>query len=111
MALVCRQEIQKVSLREMESQRGIDKYHAFMKLESVSPKIKSTGEKAIQRVMIALDGYASEILFSGGSTNIGGDDLTVAEPGALDMIENPQVRAYIDHKLHECVKVLDPRFS
>lgn len=130
-ALICRQGIQKVSLREMDSPRGSDKYHAFMKLEPVDPKIKFTGEKAIQKIMIALGGYASEILFLGGSANIGGDDLTVAaqtaedmlqieefrnwvatlpvpEPGALDMIENPKVRAYIDYKMYDCIKALEP---
>lgn len=56
MALICRQEIQKVSLKQMDSPRGTDKYHAFMKLEPFDPKIKFTGEKAIQRIMISLGG-------------------------------------------------------
>lgn len=131
MALICRQAIQKVSLREMDSPRGTDNYHAFMKLEPVDTKTKFTGEKAIQRIMISLGGYASEILFSGGSANIGGDDLTIAaktaedmlqveefrnwigtlpipEPGALDMIENSKIRAYIDYKMRECIHKLTP---
>lgn len=131
MALICRHRVQKISLKEMDSPNGTDKYHAFMKLEPDDPKHKFTGEKAIQRIMISLGGYASEILFFGGSANIGGDDLTVASktvedlllipefrnwtatlpvpaPGALDMIENRLVRAYIEHKMHDCVKALAP---
>ena len=131
MALICGHTIQKVSLKEIESPMGNDKYHAFMKLEPVDPAIKFTAEKAIQKVMISLGGYASEILFSGGTANIGGDDLTIAakttedllqleefkiwvaglpfpEPGALDMIVNPLVRAYIDFKIGECVERLIP---
>lgn len=131
MALICGQPIQKVSLREMDSPLGTDKYHAFMKLEPGDPSTKFTGEKAIQKIMISLGGYASEILFSGGTANIGGDDLTVAvktiedllqfeefkiwaaglptpEPGALDMIMNPLVRAYIDFKMGECIERLIP---
>lgn len=37
MALLYRQAIQKLSLKEMDSLRGTDKYHAFMKLEPVEP--------------------------------------------------------------------------
>lgn len=131
MALICRQEIQKISLHGMDSPSGTDNYHAFMKLEPADPKMKFTGERAIQKIMISLGGYASEILFSGGSANIGGDDLTVAaqtaegmlqieefknwvaglpvpNPGALDLIENPLVRAYIDFKMGDCIKALVP---
>lgn len=133
MALICRQEVQKISLKEMDSPRGTDKYHAFMKLEPVDPKTKFTGEKAIQKIMISLGGYASETLLSGGSANIGGDDLMVAantaeamlqiedfkswastlpvpSSSALDMIENPLVRAYIDYKMGDCIKALTPRW-
>lgn len=129
MALRYRQSIQKVSLREMDSPRGTDKYHAFMKLEPVDPSVKFTGEKAIQKIMISLGGYASEQLFF-GSSKIGGDDLTVAakltedmlqvdgfktwvatlpipEPSALDMIENSLVRSYIHCKLGECIEAMD----
>lgn len=128
MALICRQEIQKVSLKEMDSPRGTDKYHAFMKLEPSDPTNKFTGEEAIQKIMISLGGYASEILFY-DVANIGGDDLTIAvkttedlwqveefrnwlatlpvpQPGVLDMIENPKIRAYIDLKMRECVETL-----
>lgn len=129
MALRYRQEILKVSLKVMDSPRGTDRYHAFIKLDPIDPKIKFTGEKAIQKIMISLSGYASEILFSGDSVNIGGDDLTIAanltedmlqfeefrnwvaelpipEPSALGMVKNPLVRAYIHSKIGECVEVL-----
>lgn len=131
MALQCGQKVQKVSLREMDSPSGADKYRAFMKLEPVDPTVKLTGEKAIQKIMISLAGYASEILFYDGLANIGGDDLTVAaktaedmlqledfkkwvaglplpEPSPLDMIQNPMVRAYIHVKIGDCVTILDP---
>lgn len=128
MALKYGQRIQKISLKDLESPTGTDKYHAFVKLEPVDPAIKFTGERAIQKVMISLGGYASEILFY-DVANIGGDDLAVAAktaedmlqvaefkswvttlpipaPGPLDMIENPLVRAYIDHKMGECFQAL-----
>jgi hypothetical protein len=131
MALLCRQAIQKLSLKEMDSPRGTDKYHAFMKLEPVDPTTKFTGEKAIQKIMISLGGYASEILFFDGLANVGGDDLTVAvnsaegmlqveefrnwvarlpvpDPRILDMIENTLVRTYIDIKMRDCVEALAP---
>ena len=131
MALFCRQEIQKLSLRGMDSPIGTDKYHGFMKLKSKDTNSKFTVEKAIHKIMISLGGYASEILFSGGSVNIGGDDLTVAaktaedmlqvsefrdwvaglpKPSsvALDVIENPLVRAYIEYMINSSVETLSP---
>ncbi len=127
MALMCRQSVHTLSLREMASPNGTDNYKAFVKLESPDSQ-KLTGEKAIQRIMISLAGYASEILFY-EVANIGGDDLTVAanttegllqveefrtwvaglpvpEPGALDIVTNPLVRAYIHHKMGECIQAL-----
>lgn len=129
MALKYGQRIQKVSLKEMDSPTGADKYHAFMKLEPVDPTIKFTGERATQKIMISLGGYASEILFY-DVANIGGDDLTIAvktaenmlqleefrnlvaelptpEPSVLDMIEDPKIRSYIDCKLRESVETLN----
>lgn len=128
MALRYGQRIQCVSLSEMDSPTGADKYRAFMKLEPADPPTKFTGERALQKIMISLGGYASEILFY-DVANIGGDDLSVAAntaegmlqvdgfknwvatlpipaPSPLDMIKNPLVRAYVDHKLRECVEVL-----
>ncbi|MCM2281421.1 MAG: hypothetical protein NDI61_06200 [Bdellovibrionaceae bacterium] len=78
-----------------------------------------------------MGGYASEILFTGGSCKIGGDDLTAAvkwvegmmqsedfrklaaklpdpAPGTLDMIEDSTVRAFIDYQIHMCIKELEP---
>lgn len=134
MALICRQNIQKVSLREMDSPTGGEKFLAFMKLEPANSTIKFTGEKAIQKIMISLGGYASEILFYDGVAGISGDsgsDLIIAakttenllqiaefkswvaglpapEASRLDMIENPLIRAYIDFKIGDCVQALTP---
>ncbi len=128
MALRYGQKIQKVSLKEMDSPNGTDKYRASVKLEPTDPTIKFTGEKAVQKIMIFLGGYASVILFY-EVANIGGDDLTIAAKTAevmlqdegfknwvatlpipaaspLDMIKNPLVRAYIDYKMRECIEVL-----
>lgn len=128
MALRYGQRIQKISLQEMDSPSGKEKYRAFMKLEPTDPTIKFTGERALQKIMISLGGYASEILFY-DVANIGGDDLTVAAqtaedmlqveafknwvvtlpnpaPSPLDMIENPLVRTYIDFKMGECIGIL-----
>lgn len=131
MALICRHEIKSVSLKEMNSPRGTAKFLGSMTLDSNETATKFTGERAIQRVMISLSGYASEIIFSDGVANIGGDDLTIASElteellkdeqfrswvstlpnptsTALEVIEDPLVRAYIDRKIHECVRTLEP---
>lgn len=57
--------------------------------------IKFTGEKAIQKIMIALGGYASEILFYDGLANIGGDDLTVAAQTTEDMLQVAEFRSWV----------------
>ncbi len=126
MALICRQKIQRVSLKEMDSPRGTDKYLGFTKLEPYEKKIKTTINELTQRIMISLGGYASEILVYDGLVKIGGDDLIAAvrlaenmmqseefrnfaaglpipDQGALDIIDNPIVRAYIDYKLGHCI--------
>lgn len=128
MALVCGRSIQKISLKEMDSPRGTGKYLGFMKPEPVDPDIKF---RADQKIGIALGGFASEILFFDGLTHIGGDDLTVSEktaedmledtefknmvaglpapnPGVIDLIENPLARAYIDYMIGFCVERLAP---
>lgn len=125
------QRIRIVSLKEKDSPNGTSKYRGYMNLEPVDPNIKFTGEMAIQKIMVSLGGYASEILFYDGLANIGGDDLTVAakttesllqdegferwvaglpipEPSPLDMIENSLVRAYIYFKIGDCIKALEP---
>lgn len=131
MAMMYGQSIEKVSLAEMNSPLGTGTYSAFMKLEAVDPKIKFTGEKAIQKIMISLGGYASEILFYDGWFNTGEDDLNIAVHAAdsmmqnqgfktwvatlpnpdsnpfLDRIKNPLIRAYINMKWEECIKMLD----
>lgn len=129
MALRYGRRIQVVSLREKDSPRGTDRYRGFTELEPEDPNVRFTGEKAIQKIMISLGGYASEILFYDGLANIGGDDLTIAvktaedmlkdeqfrnwvdglpvpEPSALDMIENLLVRKYLHFKIGDCTKAL-----
>lgn len=130
MALFRGQGVQKVSLKGMDSPNGTDKYHGFMTLEPTEPLSKVTVNDAIQKVMISLGGYASEILFFEVCTP-GGDDLTTAakwadsllqveeyrnrmatlpvpEPGPLDEIQNLKVRAYIHHMIPECARALAP---
>lgn len=132
MALICRQGIKKVSLKEMDSPKGTDKYLGSTQLEPFEQTETYTINEVIRRVRISLGGYASEILFTGGSCKIGGDDLTSAvrwvedmmqsqefrnlatrlpipDPNALNMIENPAIRAFIDYQIHLCIKELEPR--
>lgn len=130
MAILYGQRIEKVSLREMDSPLGSGTYSAFMKPASVDPNIKLTGKSAIQKIMISLGGYASEILFYDGWFNTGQDDLTIAANNAesmmemeefknwvaelpipnsnpfLDTIKNPLIRAYINLKWNECITIL-----
>lgn len=130
MATIYGQRIEKISLGQMDSPLGTGTYSAFMKLAAVDPNNRLTGEKAIQKIMISLGGYASEILFYDGCFNTGEDDLTIAANAAdsmmqieefkiwvaqlptpdpnsfLDIIKNPLIRAYINLKLDECVQTL-----
>lgn len=131
MALICGQGIRSVSLKEMESPKGTDKYLGSTKLEPFEQKTTLTINEATRRAMIALGGYASEVLFYDGSANIGGDDLTsavtlveamlqsedfrnmaarlpVPAPGALDMIPNPTVRACIEYQMQVAIDQLVP---
>ncbi|KHD87186.1 MAG: hypothetical protein OM95_15950 [Bdellovibrio sp. ArHS] len=50
MAFICRQGIKKVSLKEMESPRGTDKYLGFTQLEPFEQKEAFTISEAIRRV-------------------------------------------------------------
>jgi ATP-dependent Zn protease len=129
MALICRQRIQKTSLKEMDSPRGTDKYLGFTKLEPFEQKIEITINELRRRIMISLGGYASEILVSDGLAKVGGDDLTdavkwaenmmqseefrnfaarlpIPDPGTLDIIENPTIRALIDYMMCDCIEVM-----
>jgi hypothetical protein len=131
MALICRQGIRSVSLREMDSPLGTDKYLGSTKLEPFEQTTTFTINEAVRRVRISLGGYASEIVCLDGSANVGGDDLTSAvnwiesmmqsedfrslaaglpipASGPLDMIENPTVRAFVDYQMHLCIKELAP---
>jgi len=130
MALFRGQGVQEVSLKGMDSPNGTDRYHGFMTLEPTEQKAKITVNDAIRNIMISLGGYASEILFFDVCAP-GGDDLTTAgkwaetllqveeyrnrlatlpvpEPGPLDEIQNPQIRAYIHDMISECARALDP---
>ena len=130
MALVCGQEIQKVSLREMDSPRGSSRYLGFTTLEPFEQTPTITINESIRRIRIALGGYASELLFTGG-TGIGCDDLTrasnlvegmlanedfknwvaglpVPESSTLPMIDNRFIKAYINHILPRCRDDLAP---
>ncbi len=131
MALICRQGVRSVSLKEMDSPTGTDKYLGSTKLVPFEQKAELKINEAMRRVMISLGGYASEILLLDGSANVGGDDLTsavkwvevmmqsedfqafakrlpVPAPGALDIIPNPTVRAFIEHQMHLCIEELTP---
>lgn len=129
MALFRGRGVLKVSLKGMDSPSGTDRYHGFTTLEPIDQSSKVTDKDALRSVMISLGGYASEILFFEVCTP-GGDDLTTAakwaeclrhvegysnqmaslpvpEPGPLDKIQNPQVRAYVHHMIPECARALD----
>lgn len=131
MGLLCHRNIRRISLKHMDSPIGSDKYLAFVKFEPENPNSKFTLKKGMQKVMISLAGYASEILFFDGRANIGGDDLTIAikttldmfqvpefrtyvtelpvpNPGVLDMVDDHLIRAYIDFNIGKCVEVLAP---
>lgn len=130
MALLCRQEVRSISLKEMESPRGTDKYLGYTNIPFEKKPVLTINE-AISRMKIALGGFASEILLLDGSTKVGGDDLTSAvnsaeammqsqdfrnlaarlplpPPGALDIIGDPTVRAVIDFHIGVCVEELTP---
>lgn len=127
--LFCGQVIQKVSLKEINSPIGEDKYLGHMKLVPTDPKEILTVNKAIQNVMISLGGFASEILFFNDVPGIPVDDLDraikytesllktdgfkeivvkmpIPEPDILPKATDPLVRAFIDFKVNHCVEVL-----
>lgn len=132
MALICRQGVRSVSLKEMDSPLGTEKYLGSTILEPFEQNPTLTINEATRRVMISLGGFASEILLFDGVTGIGGDDLTTAvkwtdlmmqseqfrnlaatlptpEPSPLDvMVVDPKVRAFIDYQIHVCVEKLKP---
>lgn len=130
MGMICRHNVQKISLKGMDSPKGTDKYLGFTKLEPVDKAAKYTINMADFKVMISLGGYASEILFY-NVAGIGGDDLTTAvkvvedmlevedfrnlvarmppaKPGELQSIANPMVRSFIDRKFDQAVEALTP---
>lgn len=132
MALMCHRRIEKVSLREMDSTRGTDKYHGFMRLEQSERKIEDPMKESIQLIMIALAGGVGEGLFSENLAKIALDDmeraieevekmlrvdekfkswiagLPVPTPDALGMIKNPLIRTYIVKMVDECFQIMIP---
>ncbi len=132
MALICGQDIQKVSLREMDSPLGTDKYLASASLEPFRQEPTITINESNRRIMIWLAGFTGDGLFSEGViSNFGGDDLMRATrwienmlenemfrsfaeqlpdpaPGTLDLIENLLVRRYIDYMMQKCFETLGP---
>ena len=130
MALICNHGLQTVSLKELPSPYGTEKYLGFTKIDPFVQKEIITINELTIRVMISLGGYASEILFS-ESANIGGDDLTAAvrwiqqmmqaeefrrwaitlpipKTHAFRMIEDPTIRAVVDDRLRKCIMTLEP---
>lgn len=132
MALICQQGVQSVSLKEIDSPLGTEKYLGSTILEPFEQNQTLTINELTRRVMISLGGFASEILLFDGVTGIGGDDLTTAvkwtdlmmqseqfrnlagampapEPTPLDtLVVNPAVRSFIDYQIHIGVERLKP---
>jgi ATP-dependent Zn protease len=132
MAIICGQGLEKISLKEIDSPKGTDKYLGHTKLKPFENSDSIKINELIRRTFIALGGYASEILCLDGSANIGGDDLTSAEqyikgmmlspefrleaaklptppPSVLDqLIEDPTVKAFIDYQIGISIKTLSP---
>lgn len=128
MAIIYHQGVEKVSLKEMPSPSGTDKYLGSTKLQRFDNQSTITINEATRRIKIALGGYASEIVMLGGA-GIGGDDLLSAikwadimmqsenfrkvadglpapKPGKLKMISDLRVRAVIDYQIDACVAEL-----
>jgi ATP-dependent Zn protease len=132
MALICGQPIRKVSLREMDSPLGTDKYLGSTLLEPFELKPTITINESNRRIMISLAGFAGDGLFSEGVIgNFGGDDLTraiqlvenmlenemfrnfvaglpVPALGTYDVILSPLVGRYIDYMMQKCLETLAP---
>ncbi|MGZ3724550.1 MAG: hypothetical protein ACXWQQ_02080 [Pseudobdellovibrio sp.] len=133
MALICRHSVQTVSLKEMDSPIGKDKFLGFTKVDRIDKNAIFTINEADRKVMVALGGYASEILFYNvaGIGGDGADDLSRAvkivedmlqvedfknliaklptpRPGELKSIENPLIKKFIDYKFEQAIKALTP---
>lgn len=129
MALLCNRAVHKISLKEMDSPIGSDKYLGHMTLAPTDPKEVLTVNKAVQNVMISLSGFACEVLFFNDVPGIPIDDLDraiknteglltvkdfkervsmmpIPELDVPSRFTNPLIRAYIDNEVHHCVEVL-----
>ncbi len=78
MAVIFKQKIEKLSLKEMIAPNGTDKYLGSMTLVPSAEKSKFTGKEVIQKIMISLGGYASETLFFEDTGKFFGSDLNTA---------------------------------
>lgn len=128
-ALYFNRPIQKVSLKEMDSPNGSDKYLGHVKLVPTNPEEILTINKAMENVMISLGGFAGEILFFNDIPGIPIDDLDramkitanllankefkeivakmpVPELEIMPKVTDPLMRAFIDSKLRRCINVL-----
>ena len=129
-ALYCGLPVQKVSLKETDSQNGLDKYLGHVKLVPSDPNETLTIRKASQIVMLSLGGFASEFLFFNDVPGIPVDDLDKAMRMTANLLENnefkeivankvqipeleimprvtdPLMRAFIDSQLRRCIDVL-----
>lgn len=124
-----RQAVQKVSLKEIDSPNGTDKYLGHVKLVPTNPKEILTINKAMQNIMISLGGFAGEILFFDDIPGIPIDDLDramritanllenkefkeivakmpIPELAIMPKVTNPLMRAFINSQLDRCVVVL-----
>ncbi len=132
MALLCRQKIIVVSLKEMDSVRGTDKYLGFTRIDLAERKVENESKDAVNDTIVALAGGVSEGLFDDGLAKIAIDDLAYAvekvemllrhetqlrnratrlpipDPGVLDMIEDPLIRACIVNMIDNCFERMRP---
>lgn len=130
MALIYHREVEKISLVGMASPVNTERYMGFTKLLPLNRDVKITVNMEVSRIMIALGGYASEILFY-DYADIGGDDLSIAVKSAenllqvkafeqlvgqlpepnedqLHSIKNPKIKAFINYQFEKAIDALDP---
>jgi ATP-dependent Zn protease len=128
-ALYFGQAIQKVSLKEIDSPNGTDKYLGHVQLVPIDSKKIVTINKAMQDVMISLSGFAGEILFYDDVPGIPMDDLDRAMRITENLLKNKEfkeivekmpipeleimpkvtdslMRAFIDSQLRCCIELL-----
>jgi ATP-dependent Zn protease len=128
MSLLCEQRLISVSLKETDSPYGTGKYLGSTTIEPFHNLSTYTINEGTRRIRIALGGFAGEIP-AFGSTIVGADDLARAvtyvdnmmqsedfrnyaaslstnQSNALNMIQDPNARAFIAAQLNLCVDAL-----